>query len=84
MIFPLSVCPGQHVAQRSVFINSLLIFWAFQLTLDPTKPLDDMGMMIGEKSDNPCTIKFETRIPATELRLMMRNYPDGNAPVQNE
>jgi hypothetical protein len=43
-----------------------------------------MGMMIGEKSDNPCTIKFETRIPATELRLMMRNYPDGNAPVQNE
>ncbi|KAG1852612.1 cytochrome P450 [Suillus tomentosus] len=73
------VCPGQHVAQRSVFINSLLILWAFQLTLDRTKPLDDMGMMIGEKSDNPCAIKFKTRIPATELRLMMRNYPDGNA-----
>ncbi|KAG2745979.1 cytochrome P450 [Suillus brevipes Sb2] len=73
------VCPGQHVAQRSVFINSLLIFWAFQLTLDPTKPLDDMGMMIGEKSENPCAIRFETRIPATELRLMMHNYPDGNA-----
>ncbi|KAG1807783.1 cytochrome P450 [Suillus subaureus] len=72
------VCPGQHVAQRSVFINSLLIFWAFRLTLDPTKPLDDMGLMIGEKSDNPCTIKFEARIPATELRFLMRNYPDGN------
>ncbi|KAG1731428.1 cytochrome P450 [Suillus lakei] len=72
------VCPGQHVASRSVFINSLLILWAFQLTLDPTKPLDDMGLMIGEKSDKPCTIEFETRIPESELRLLMQNYPEGN------
>ncbi|KAG2071558.1 cytochrome P450 [Suillus decipiens] len=37
------VCPGQHVANRSVFINSLLIFWAFELSLDPMQPQDDMG-----------------------------------------
>ncbi|KAJ8595256.1 cytochrome P450, partial [Rhizopogon salebrosus TDB-379] len=37
------VCPGQHVANRSVFITSLLLLWAFQLTLDPMQPLDDMA-----------------------------------------
>ncbi|KAG2125140.1 cytochrome P450 [Suillus clintonianus] len=70
------VCPGQHVANRSVFINSLLILWAFQLTLDHTKPLDDMGFMIGEKVDRPCAIEFETRIPESELRRMMQHYPE--------
>ncbi|KAG2125139.1 cytochrome P450 [Suillus clintonianus] len=74
------VCPGQHVANRSIFINTLLTLWAFYLTLDPTKPLDDMGFMIGEKTDKPCALEFETRIPETELRLMMQNYPEGNKP----
>ncbi|KAG1750426.1 cytochrome P450 [Suillus paluster] len=70
------VCPGQHVANRSVFINSLLILWAFRLTLDPTKPLDDMDFMNGEMSKRPCALQFETRIPETELRRMMQNYPE--------
>ncbi|KAG1745462.1 cytochrome P450, partial [Suillus paluster] len=34
------ICPGLHVANRSLFITTALIFWAFQLSLDPTKPLD--------------------------------------------
>jgi cytochrome P450 len=72
------VCPGQHVANRSVFINSLLTMWAFQLTLDPTKPLDDMGFMNGIMSDDPpCAIKFGTRIPELELRRMMQHCPQG-------
>ena len=25
------ICPGQHVAQRSLFINIALIFWAFNV-----------------------------------------------------
>ncbi|KAG1750461.1 cytochrome P450 [Suillus paluster] len=70
------VCPGQHVANRSVFINSLLILWAFRLALDPTKPVDDMGYMNRELSKRPCPIEFETRIPGTELRRMMQNYPE--------
>ncbi|KAG0692006.1 cytochrome P450 [Suillus ampliporus] len=68
------VCSGQHVATRSVFINSLLILWAFQLNLDPTKSLDDMGFMTGVAQ--PGTIAFKTRVPATELRRMMQNYPE--------
>ncbi|KAG1885080.1 hypothetical protein F4604DRAFT_1918745 [Suillus subluteus] len=58
-----------------VFINSLLIIWAFQLTLDPTMPLDDMGFMSGAKlNDPPCAIEFETRIPELELGRMMQHY----------
>ncbi|KAG2119848.1 cytochrome P450 [Suillus discolor] len=70
------VCPGQHVANRSVFINSLLTMWAFQLTLNPTKPLDDRGFMNGVMSIvPPCAIEFERRIPELELRRMMQHYP---------
>ncbi|KAG1877308.1 cytochrome P450 [Suillus subluteus] len=70
------VCPGQHVANRSVFINSLLILWAFQLSLDPTKPQDDMGFMNATMPNDPCTIEFQTRVPEAELRRMMQKYPE--------
>ncbi|KAG2141066.1 cytochrome P450 [Suillus clintonianus] len=75
------VCPGQHVANRTVFISVVLILWAFRLTLDPTKPLDDMGFMNSEKAHRPftyrpCTIEFERIIPETELRHMMQNDPE--------
>ncbi|OJA12081.1 hypothetical protein AZE42_02185 [Rhizopogon vesiculosus] len=65
-------CPGQYIANRSVFITSLLTLWAFQLALDPTAPLDDMGFM-GDDVERPCTIEFKMRVPETELRHMMLN-----------
>ncbi|KAG2032856.1 cytochrome P450 [Suillus americanus] len=71
------VCPGQHVSDRSVFIATLLILWAYKLTLDPTKPSDDMGFMVGSMSEVlPCTFEFEKRIPETELRSMLQCYPE--------
>ncbi|KAG2067036.1 cytochrome P450 [Suillus decipiens] len=70
------VCPGQHVADRSVFINSLLILWAFELNLDRTKPQDDMGFMNAAIPNVPCAIEFRTRVPEAELRHMMQNYPE--------
>ncbi|KAG1827574.1 cytochrome P450 [Suillus subaureus] len=63
--------------RRSVFINSLLILWAFQLSLDPTKPQDDMGFNTAAMPDVPCSIEFQTRIPEVEVRRMMQNYPEG-------
>ncbi|KAG1854439.1 cytochrome P450 [Suillus subalutaceus] len=55
----------------------LLIIWAFQLTLDPTKPLNDWGFMTGAMpNDRPCAIDFKRRFPEVELRHMMQNYPD--------
>ncbi|KAG1792197.1 cytochrome P450 [Suillus plorans] len=70
------VCPGQHVANRSVFINSLLILWAFRLSLDPTKPQDDMGFSNAFMPNVPCAIEFQARVPEVELRRMMQNHPD--------
>ncbi|KAG2136927.1 cytochrome P450 [Suillus bovinus] len=72
------VCPGQHLANRSVWINSVLLFWAFRLTLDPTKPLDDMGFMRGETPYVPCPIVFTPRVPDAELRHIMHIYPEVN------
>ncbi|OJA11823.1 hypothetical protein AZE42_07786 [Rhizopogon vesiculosus] len=72
------ICPGQYVANRSVFINSLLILWAFQLTLDPTAPLNDMGFMKGDLLQAPCAIDFKTRLPETELRHMMQSHSDSD------
>jgi len=70
------VCPGQHVASRSVFITALLILWAFKLTVNPTKPLNDMGFMGGPMLDTPCEFESEKRIPEMELRRMMQDYPE--------
>ncbi|KAG2100171.1 cytochrome P450 [Suillus discolor] len=69
------VCPGLHVANRSLFINLLLILWAFQLSLDPTKPQDDMGFARTFMPNVPCAIEFQARVPEVELRRMMQNYP---------
>ncbi|KAG1841527.1 cytochrome P450 [Suillus subalutaceus] len=71
------VCPGQHVANRSVFIITLLILWAYKLTLDPTKPLDDMELMASSMPKVlPYTLEFGKRISETELRSMMQHYPE--------
>ncbi|KIK44571.1 hypothetical protein CY34DRAFT_10981 [Suillus luteus UH-Slu-Lm8-n1] len=70
------ICPGQHIANRSIFINSLLILWAFELSLDPMKPQDDMGFMNTTNPNVPLAIKFKPRVPEVELRCMMQSYPE--------
>lgn len=66
------VCPGQHVANSSVFINVVLVLWAFRLTLDRTKPLDDAAFMNGTlPNEQPCSIDFQTRIAEAELRRII-------------
>ncbi|KAG1826745.1 cytochrome P450 [Suillus subaureus] len=70
------VCPGLHLANRSVWINSVLLFWAFRLTLDPTKPLDDVGFMRVAMPHVSCPIVFTPRVPDAELRRIMCIYPE--------
>ncbi|KAG2069375.1 cytochrome P450 [Suillus decipiens] len=70
------VCPGRHIANRSVFINSLLILWAFKLSLDPTTLQGDMGIPKAMTPNFPGAIEFETRVPEGELRRMMQNHPE--------
>ncbi|KAG1903962.1 cytochrome P450 [Suillus fuscotomentosus] len=70
------ICPALHLANRSVWINSALLFWAFQLTLDPTKPLDDVGFIHVAMPHVSCPIVFTPRVPDAELRRIMRIYPE--------
>jgi hypothetical protein len=56
-------------------MNSLLILWAFQLTPDPTRSLDDMYFINGMLNDWAYRIDFKARIPEVELRSMMEGYP---------
>ncbi|KAG1854465.1 hypothetical protein DFJ58DRAFT_914036, partial [Suillus subalutaceus] len=37
-----AVCPGQHVANRSIFINTALILWAFRLSENPAAKIDTL------------------------------------------
>ncbi|KAG2099566.1 cytochrome P450 [Suillus discolor] len=37
------VCPGQHVANRSVFINTAFILWAFRLSENPATKIDTLA-----------------------------------------
>ncbi|KAI0086646.1 cytochrome P450 [Irpex rosettiformis] len=39
------VCPGQHVANNSLFLNIALILWAFTVSEDPSGPIDAMAFM---------------------------------------
>ncbi|KAG2137949.1 cytochrome P450 [Suillus clintonianus] len=76
------ICPGQHIASRSLFINSALIFWAFQLSLDPTKPVNDMAYVAGVlPMTQPCGIEFTKKISDSEIRRMLKNYPEGASEV---
>ncbi|KAG2143070.1 cytochrome P450 [Suillus clintonianus] len=70
-------CPGLHVANRSMFINSALIFWAFNVALDDTKPLNDLGYVNAVMPlVEPCSLEFKKRIPEPEIRRMLQNYPE--------
>ncbi|KAG0704960.1 cytochrome P450 [Suillus ampliporus] len=49
----------------------------YALRTDPTKPLEDMGFMeVSMPDGQPCPIKLQTRVPDTDLRHMMQNYPE--------
>lgn len=37
------VCPGQHMAVSSIFLNTVLTQWAFNIKADPTAPIDPLA-----------------------------------------
>ncbi|KAG2757931.1 hypothetical protein P692DRAFT_20686659, partial [Suillus brevipes Sb2] len=58
-----------------VFISSLMIIWAFQLTPDHMKLLNDMGFMDAAMLNDPlCANEFETKIPEFEHKRMIQHY----------
>ncbi|KAH7915214.1 cytochrome P450 [Hygrophoropsis aurantiaca] len=72
------ICPGLHVANRSLFINAALILWSFRSSLHETEPIDDLSLSVGIVPElPPSTMKFEPRIDAKELESIMEKYPEG-------
>ncbi|KAG1854462.1 cytochrome P450 [Suillus subalutaceus] len=63
------VCPGQHVAHRSTFINTALILWAFRLSENPAAKIDTLAFsdtaIIHAASFEIC---FEKRIDENLIR----------------
>ena len=58
---------------RSVFINTALVLWAFEISEDPACPIDSMAIHDGALAHpEDFTVKFTPRI--SKLREMMEAY----------
>ncbi|EPQ50746.1 cytochrome P450 [Gloeophyllum trabeum ATCC 11539] len=67
------VCPGQHLAVRSVFINTALILWAFKIFEDPHKPIDTLAFTdTANVHPLPFEVKFVPRMG--RLREMIEEH----------
>ncbi|KDR69933.1 hypothetical protein GALMADRAFT_255243 [Galerina marginata CBS 339.88] len=71
------VCPGQHMATASVFVNSALIHWAFTVKRDPTSPIDEYAFTESANTHPlPFKVIFEPRVAPTleGVRELMEDY----------
>ncbi|KAG1841634.1 cytochrome P450 [Suillus tomentosus] len=63
------VCAGQHVANRSVFINTALILWAFRLSENPAAKIDTLAFSdTANVHIAPFEICFAKRIDENVIR----------------
>ncbi|KAG2099603.1 cytochrome P450 [Suillus discolor] len=63
------VCPGQHVANRSVFITTALILWAFRLSENPGAKIDTLAFSdTANIHAAPFEICFAKRIDENVIR----------------
>lgn len=54
---------------RSLYIAAATVFWAFKITEDPKRPIDDMGFAPGIVMHlKPFSPLFEPRMDVTHLR----------------
>jgi len=73
------VCPGQHVANRSIYINLALIFWAFRIVPKLGHKLDLDSWTDGPVSRlPPFEVKFELRQNAEAIRRAMNELASGS------
>ncbi|KAH7912679.1 cytochrome P450 [Hygrophoropsis aurantiaca] len=73
------ICPGQHIANRSIFINAALLLWSFKITEDPSAPIDESGFVDGVIAHpKPFAAKFQPRFgDEAQLRRAMEKYGEG-------
>ncbi|KIJ60536.1 hypothetical protein HYDPIDRAFT_117061 [Hydnomerulius pinastri MD-312] len=65
------ICPGQHVANRSIFINTALVLWAFRLSENPAAPIDSFAFSdTANMHAAPFQLVFEPRVSEEEIRRL--------------
>ncbi|RXW20920.1 hypothetical protein EST38_g4940 [Candolleomyces aberdarensis] len=71
------VCPGQHMATASVFINTALTQWAFNIKADPNAPIDPLAFTESANTHPlPFKVIFEPRAAKTMegVRDLIEDY----------
>ncbi|KAF9231520.1 cytochrome P450 [Melanogaster broomeanus] len=71
------VCPGLHLASRSLYINAALLLWSFRITERPDAPIDvDSFTDTFLPRSTPFEVEFVPRIGGERLREMMQGVCD--------
>jgi len=71
------VCPGQHLANRSIYINLALMFWAFNIVPVPGKEFDlDSWEDSFTSRLPPFSVKFEHRRDAEVIKGALNGFGD--------
>ncbi|KAJ3505865.1 hypothetical protein NLJ89_g7189 [Agrocybe chaxingu] len=71
------LCPGHHMATASVFLNTSLLLWAFNIKKDPSSPIDELAFT---KSANthplPFKVIFEPRAASSMegIKALLEDY----------
>jgi cytochrome P450 len=71
------VCPGQHMANASVFVNTALIQWAFKVKADPNSPIDELAFTESANTHPlPFKVFFEPRAAKSldGVKELMEDY----------
>ena len=68
------MCPGQHVANRSLYINLVLLLWSFRILQRPEAPID-LGVSgfrdVIVFNPKPFDVEFVPRVEERRLRELM-------------
>ncbi|KAK7046704.1 cytochrome P450, partial [Favolaschia claudopus] len=68
------VCPGSHVATKSLFINTALMLWSYRILPDQKNPLDTMAFTnTANTHPLPFSVRFEPRRDAKELEKLLQD-----------
>ncbi|KAJ7151109.1 cytochrome P450 [Mycena filopes] len=67
------VCPGSHVANKSLFINTALLLWAFRISQDPKAPIDTLAFTnMANTHPLPFSVRFDPRQDAAEMKELLK------------
>jgi hypothetical protein len=63
---------GVVTFHSSLFITTVLTFWSFHLSVDESRPADDMAFLNGVMRDSaPIGLHFKPRMAKEKLKMMM-------------